>query len=55
MLVILNNLLLNTSIKVFKSTKNRLRIGSYRAIYRLLNEVMIIEALKIGSRGDIYK
>lgn len=33
----------------------RLRIGSYRAIYRLINEVMIIEVLKIGSRGDVYK
>jgi mRNA interferase RelE/StbE len=33
----------------------RLRIGGYRAIYRLLNDVMIIEVLKIGSRGDIYK
>jgi mRNA interferase RelE/StbE len=33
----------------------RLRIGGYRAIYRLFNEVMIIEVLKIGSRGDVYK
>jgi len=33
----------------------RLRIGGYRAIYRFLDEVMIIEVLKIGSRGDIYK
>jgi mRNA interferase RelE/StbE len=33
----------------------RLRIGSYRAIYRKLNDVMIIEIIKVGSRGDIYK
>lgn len=33
----------------------RLRIGGYRAIYRKLNDMLIIEVLKIGSRGDIYK
>ena len=33
----------------------RLRIGSYRAIYRKLNDLMIIEIIKVGSRGDIYK
>lgn len=33
----------------------RLRIGGYRAIYRKLNDVMIIEVIKVGSRGDIYK
>ena len=33
----------------------RLRIGGYRAIYRFLDAIMIIEVLKIGSRGDIYK
>jgi mRNA interferase RelE/StbE len=33
----------------------RLRIGGYRAIYRKLNDVLMIEVLKVGSRGDIYK
>jgi mRNA interferase RelE/StbE len=33
----------------------RLRIGGYRAIFRKLNDVLIIEVLKVGSRGDIYK
>jgi mRNA interferase RelE/StbE len=33
----------------------RLRIGGYRAIYRKLNDMLIIEVLKVGSRGDIYK
>lgn len=33
----------------------RLRIGSYRAIYQFINDVMVIQVLKIGSRGDIYK
>lgn len=33
----------------------RLRIGDYRAIYRKLNDVMIIDVVKVGSRGDVYK
>lgn len=33
----------------------RLRIGDYRAIYRIIDAVMVIEVVKIGSRGDIYK
>lgn len=33
----------------------RMRIGTYRAIYRILEDVLIIEVLKIGSRGDVYK
>jgi mRNA interferase RelE/StbE len=33
----------------------RLRIGECRAIYRLLNDALVIEVVKIGSRGDIYK
>ena len=33
----------------------RLRIGGYRAIYRIHNDQLIIEVLAVGSRGDIYK
>ena len=33
----------------------RLRIGNYRAIYQKLNDVMVIEVINIGSRGDVYK
>jgi len=33
----------------------RLRIGGYRAIYRKLNEVMVIDVINVGIRGDIYK
>lgn len=33
----------------------RLRIGGYRAIYRKLNDVLMIEVLKVGSWGDVYK
>lgn len=33
----------------------RLRISSYRAIFRWLDEVLVIEVIDVGSRGDIYK
>ena len=32
----------------------RLRIGGYRAIFELQDEIKIIAVIKIGSRGDIY-
>ncbi|MCL2213302.1 MAG: type II toxin-antitoxin system RelE/ParE family toxin [Oscillospiraceae bacterium] len=33
----------------------RLRVGDFRVIYSVLNEVFIIEIVTIGNRGDIYK
>nr|WP_143341446.1 type II toxin-antitoxin system RelE/ParE family toxin [Crenothrix polyspora] len=32
-----------------------LRIGQYRAIYRILDQQLVIEVLTVGSRGDVYK
>jgi mRNA interferase RelE/StbE len=32
-----------------------LRIGKYRAIYKILNEVLIIVVLDIGHRKNVYK
>ena len=33
----------------------RLRIGGWRALYRMEKDQLIIEVVKIGPRGDIYK
>ncbi len=33
----------------------RLRIGQYRAIFRIVNDKLIIFVFDIGSRGGIYK
>lgn len=44
-------------IKRFKQLKDgyRLRIGDYRALYRIYENELIIEVIKLGSRGDVYK
>ena len=33
----------------------RLRVGDWRLIYEIQEEVLIILVIKIGSRGDIYR
>ena len=33
----------------------RLRIGDYRAIFRVIDEEIVIFVFTIDSRGDIYK
>lgn len=33
----------------------RLRIGDYRAIFRIIDDELLVYVFHIGSRGDIYK
>ncbi|BDU51673.1 type II toxin-antitoxin system RelE family toxin [Haliovirga abyssi] len=45
-------------IKQLKGTLEetyRLRIGKYRVIYKIYNDILVVYVLAIGSRGDIYK
>jgi mRNA interferase RelE/StbE len=33
----------------------RLRVGDYRVIYEIVNDVLIVTVIKVGHRSDIYK
>ena len=33
----------------------RLRVGSYRVLFAIEDQVLIIRVLTIGDRGDVYK
>jgi mRNA interferase RelE/StbE len=46
----------NLDIKKLKGgTEFRLRIGKYRFIYQIKDDVLVIVMEKADSRGDIYK
>ena len=44
-------------IKSMKGYENfyRLRVGDYRIIYTLNHEILLVQVVEIGNRGDIYK
>lgn len=47
----------NGDIKPMSGHENlyRLRIGSYRVIYTIEGDLLIVRVLTIGNRGDVYK
>ena len=46
----------NFDIEYYGSIPNsfRMRIGKYRALFTVEDEIRIIEVIEINSRGDIY-
>lgn len=47
----------NGDIKAMSGHENlyRLRVGSYRVIYTIEGDLLIVRVLTIGNRGDVYK
>ncbi|GAI91672.1 unnamed protein product, partial [marine sediment metagenome] len=43
--------------KKLKGSENdyRIRIGNYRIVYSIYNEILTIEVIKISHRKDIYR
>lgn len=33
----------------------RLRVGTFQVIYTILDDLLIVQVLTIGNRGDVYK
>lgn len=33
----------------------RIRVGTYRIIYDILDDMLIVEIVNVGSRGDVYE
>lgn len=38
-----------------KPNQYRVRIGTYRAVYRIDNNILTVFVIKVGNRGDVYK
>lgn len=43
------------SKKLSGQEKYRIRQGSYRILYQIINDELVINVLKVGRRRDIYK
>ena len=33
----------------------RLRVGDYRVIYSVNNDILLVQVVEVGNRGDVYK
>jgi mRNA interferase RelE/StbE len=38
-----------------ESTLYRIRVGDYRVIYQIDNDVLLVLVVRIGTRGDVYR
>lgn len=45
----------NGYIKLVGVDAYRIRVGNYRVIYQIIDEIITIEIIKINHRKDVYK
>lgn len=47
----------NGDIKPMGGHENlyRLRVGTFRVLYTIVGDLLIVRVLNIGNRGDVYK
>ena len=43
------------SRKLTNDDSHRIRIGNYRVIYDIQDEVLVVLVLKVGNRKDVYR
>ena len=42
-------------VKLSGSENYRIRVGDYRIIYSIQDDVLVVEVLKVGNRRDVYR
>lgn len=46
-----------SGVKKLKGEENtyRIRVGSYRVVYEIYDDFLLITVIKVGVRGEVYK
>lgn len=45
----------NTKKLISLDNHYRMRVGDYRVVYRVEDEILVIEIIRIGHRKDVYR
>jgi mRNA interferase RelE/StbE len=46
-----------SGVKKLKGEENtyRIRVGSYRVVYEIEDDILLVTVIKVGGRGEVYK
>jgi len=50
-----DNIVMPILIAIENLAKNRIRVGNYRIIYEIFDEILLIDVIHLGHRKDIYE
>ncbi|WP_339378732.1 type II toxin-antitoxin system RelE family toxin [Calothrix sp. NIES-2100] len=47
----------HSGVKKLKGEENtyQIRVGSYRVVYEIYDDVLLITVIRVGVRGEVYK